>query len=154
MLVRSSVDTPRRILCPVDFSEPSHQALRVAMELARDWRATLVLLHVQERPLWVHEPYVHMPGDVRAETLARVEAQLEQWKLEARQSGVAEVIAKLQHGDPLDRIVAVAREDRDIGLVVLGTHGRSGLKRAFIGSVAERVVRLAPCTVMVVRSRS
>ena len=148
------MDTPRRILCPVDFSDSSHQALRVAAELARDWQATLVVLHVQERPLWMHEPYVHMPGDVRAETLARGEAQLEQWKLDARQNGAPETIANLQHGDPLDRIIAVAREDRDIGLIVLGTHGRTGLKRAMIGSVAERVVRLAPCTVMVVRSRS
>jgi len=147
------VDT-RRILCPIDFSDFSHKALRVAGELARDWHATLVLLHVQDRPLWVHEPYVHMPGDVREQTLARSECQLEEWKLEARQSGAAEVIAKLQHGDPLDRIVATAREDREIDLIVIGTHGRTGLKHALIGSVAERVTRLAPCTVMVVRSRS
>jgi universal stress protein A len=148
------VDPPRRILCPVDFSDASHQALRVAAELARDWHAALVVLHVQDRPLWRHEPYVHMPGDVRAETLARGETQLEEWKLEARQSGAPEVIANLQHGDPLDRIIAVARDDPEIGLIVLGTHGRTGLKRVLIGSVAERVVRLAPCTVMVVRSRS
>jgi nucleotide-binding universal stress UspA family protein len=95
-----------------------------------------------------------MPGDVRAETLARSETQLARWKLDAGQSGAPEVIARLEHGDPLDRIIAVAREDRDIGLIVLGTHGRTGLKRALIGSVAERVARLAPCTVMVMRSRS
>jgi universal stress protein A len=154
MLRQVLVDHPRRILCPVDFSDFSHHALRVAAELARDWQATLVVLHVQERPLWMHEPYVHMPGDVRAETLARGETQLARWRLDAGQSGAPEVIARMEHGDPLDRIIAVAREDRDIGLIVLGTHGRTGLKRALIGSVAERVARLAPCTVMVMRSRS
>jgi nucleotide-binding universal stress UspA family protein len=54
---------------------------------------------------------------------------------------------------PWDEIVGIAREDRAIDLIVLGTHGRTGIRRALIGSVAERVVRHAPCTVMVVGSR-
>jgi nucleotide-binding universal stress UspA family protein len=148
------VDIPRRILCPVDFSDYSHEALRVATELARGWRATLVLLHVEERPLWPHDPYMHLPGSLCEATLARAERQLDEWKREATQREAPDVVAKLVHGDPLDRIIAIAREDVEIGLIVLGTHGRTGLKRALIGSVAERVARLAPCTVMVVRSRA
>lgn len=143
----------RRILCAVDFSECSHAALHAAAERARDAHAMLVLVHVEERPLWKHEPYVHLPGDVRQELLARMETLLDEWKQQARRCGAPEVVTTRKDGVPWEQIVAVAREDPSIDLIILGSHGRTGLSRALIGSVAERVVRHAPCSVTVVRPR-
>lgn len=120
-----------RILCATDFSECARDALRVAAELARKSQATLVLLHVAERE--THE----------------ARAELADWKKEARLRGAAEIVTKLEIGVVWDRIVEAARGDAKIDLIVIGSHGRSG--RAVIGSVAERVLRDAPCTVMVVR---
>lgn len=143
----------RKIMCAVDFSESSHEALFTAAELSKKTQATLVLVHVDEPPLWVNEPYMHLPGDVRQELRVRVETQLEAWKVEARQRGAAAVETSLLSGSPWDRIVAAARQDPTVDVILVGTHGRTGLKRAVIGSVAERVVRHAPCSVVVVRPR-
>jgi nucleotide-binding universal stress UspA family protein len=142
---------PKRILCAVDFSECSHRALHVATEAARKSQAVLVLLHVEDRPLSRSKPYVDLPGDSRQEQLVRAETQLASWKQEAQRRGATEVITKLASGAPWDRIVALARTDTKIDLVVLGTRGRTGLAHAPLGSVAERVMRHAPCSVMVVR---
>jgi len=142
----------KRILCAVDFSEASREALHVAIDRARQEPATLLLLHVQEHPLWVNEPALHLPGDTRKQQLEANEAELEAWRQEALRRGVPEVTARLVNGVAWDAIVAAAREDPTIGLVVVATHGRTGLAHALIGSVAERVVRHAPCSVLVVRA--
>jgi nucleotide-binding universal stress UspA family protein len=86
--------------------------------------------------------------------LAHAKAQLQGWKHDAIQQGVRDVDTMLTEGSAWDRLCAIARDDRSIELVVVGTHGRTGVSRALIGSVAERVVRHAPCSVMVVRSRT
>lgn len=143
----------RRILCAVDFSECSRAALETASALAIRWHATLVLVHVDELPLWVDEPYFHLPGDVRTNLAASTEARLAEWQEDARRIGAKQVETRLETGVPWERIVAAAREDRAIDLVVVGTHGRTGLRRAMIGSVAERVARYAPCDVLIVRPR-
>jgi universal stress protein A len=144
----------RLILCAVDFSQFAHEALRVGVELARERKASLLLVHVEQPPLWMHEPPVHLPGDVRPETLVAAERELVAWKREAELQGVAEVVTRLAQGAPWEQIVAIATAEPDVELVVLGTHGRTGITRALIGSVAERVVRHAPCNVMVVRKRA
>jgi len=143
-----------KVLCAVDFSDGSREALGVAAEYARRWNAVLVLAHVVEQPLWVREPYVHLPGDQRRELLAAAETELAAWRTDACKLGVAEVTTKMPSGAPWERIVELAREDDAIGIIVMGTHGRTGVSRAVIGSVAERVVRHAPCSVLVVRARS
>lgn len=145
---------PKRIVCAVDFSEGSHHALHVAIELARKSQAVLILLHVEERPLWLSEPFVHLPGDLRHEQIVKAERELAAWQLEAQRRGAAEVITRLTSGVPWDRIVSLARSDPRIELVVVGTHGRTGVAHALLGSVAERVVRHSPCSVMVVRPHS
>lgn len=144
----------RLILCAVDFSEFARDALRAAVELARERKVVLLLVHVEQPPLWMHEPPVHLPGDVRAESLVAAERELASWKREAELQGVAEVATRLARGTPWEQIVAIATMEPAVELVVLGTHGRSGIARALIGSVAERVVRHAPCNVMVVRDRA
>jgi universal stress protein A len=141
------------VLCAVDFSESSCVALHTAAELAHKMHARLAIIHVEERPLWTNEPCFHMPGDQRQEFLARTETQLAQWVQEARSHGVSDVTSKLPLGVPWERIVAAARADPTIEWIVVGSHGRTGIKRALLGSVAERVVRHAPCSVVVGRPR-
>lgn len=146
--------TFKKILCAVDFSDPSREALRVAAGLARTSQATLVLVHVWQPPMWTTDAGLQLPSDAMLEARAEEEAELAAWRVEAKQLGAGEVSAKLIRGVAWDEIVGAARADRDIDLIVVGTHGRTGLRRALIGSVAERVVRHAPCNVMVVGSRA
>lgn len=141
------------ILCAVDFSDDSRETLHFAAELARKTQAVLVVVHVDDRPLWINEPYLQMPGDVREDVLARREEQLAQWAQEARQRGAPGTATQLRSGVPWEQIVAAATEDPRIEMIVLGSHGRTGIKRVLLGSVAERVVRHAPCSVLVVRRR-
>jgi nucleotide-binding universal stress UspA family protein len=141
-----------RILCPIDFSPGADEALRLAAGLARDANASLVLLHVQELPTWAFAG--HLAPEVIAQLVEVEETELAKWKRRAAELGAREVATRYLTGAAWDQIVAAARDDREIDLVVMGTRGRTGLSRALLGSVAERVVRHAPCPVMVVRSRA
>jgi nucleotide-binding universal stress UspA family protein len=142
--------TFHKILCPIDFSPSSRAAMHVAAELARDAQAMLVLVHIWEPRAWLASPDV--PGRVVQDIRTQVEGTFAEWKAEARGKGGLEVLGAIHDGVAWDRIVDLAREDPEIDLIAMGTHGR-GLEHAAIGSVAERVVRLAPCAVLVVRPR-
>jgi nucleotide-binding universal stress UspA family protein len=144
--------TFKKILCPVDFSEDSQQAMQVAAELARGSQATLVLLYVWQPKQWMTDYGMQWPNEVLIEAQATEEGKLATYREDAQRLGVPEVATRLMRGEPWDQIVSAAREDPAVDLIVMGTHGRTGLRRALIGSVAERVVRHAPCTVMVVRA--
>ncbi len=143
----------KRILCATDFSDDARDAMQLAAELARQAQAVLVLVHVWQPPLWLTTADYQLPGHVVQDTVDLAERTLETWKTDARKLGASEVVARFLTGTPWDQIVATAREDPRIDLIVMGTHGRTGLRRALIGSVAEKVVRHAPCAVMVVRER-
>ncbi|HEU4729349.1 MAG TPA: universal stress protein [Kofleriaceae bacterium] len=144
--------TFKKILCPVDFSDGAREAMRVATELARASQAPLTLLYVWQAPVWATEYGMHWPSDAILEVQAVEDKKLAAFRAEALELGAPSVAAKLVRGNPWDEIVSAARDDRDIDLIVMGTHGRGGLERALIGSVAERVIRHAPCAVMVVRT--
>ncbi len=141
-----------KIVCPVDFSACSQEALRVAAELARDWSASLILAHVWEPPKWSTGEVMIAPELIQ-DTIDAEEAELENWKSTAKQFGAREVGTRFLTGVAWDSIIALLRDDPAIDLVVMGTHGRTGLKHVLLGSVAEKVVRHAPCAVMVVRER-
>lgn len=143
--------TFKKILCPIDFSEDSQRAIQVAAEIARNSQATLVLLYVWQPLQWMTDYGMQWPNEVLLEAQATEEGKLTAYRADAQRLGAPEVVTRLLRGEPWDQIVSVARDDRAIDLIVMGTHGRTGLRRALIGSVAERVVRHAPCTVMVVR---
>ncbi len=119
------------LLFPTDFSPSSEAAGLVAREMARQWGARLHIVHVA--------PPVTDPADA-AQRLQRLEATLGE--------GVR-VETALLSGRVARRIIAYAR-DKGVGLIVLGTHGRTGVSRLVLGSVAESVVRLAPCLVLTV----
>ena len=145
----------RRILHASDFSPASRPAFRRALDLARANRAGLTLVHVYSTYIpMMGEGYVG-GGQVYDKMIAdiRTDAQRRLGRLvaEARKTGVRAKGLALG-GIPHDRIVRAARSTR-ADLIVLGTHGRTGLGRLFLGSVAARVVTLAPCPVLTVRAK-
>jgi nucleotide-binding universal stress UspA family protein len=136
-----------RILIPTDFSEYSKQASKYACELAGRFTAELHLLHVVQ-PIILSESGGLLPPDVVIGEEGPRKA-LEELK-EPGFDQAARVIREIRTGTPFVEIVRYAR-DNDIDLIVMGTHGRSGLIHALMGSVAEKVVRKAPCPVLTVR---
>lgn len=144
----------KHILVAVDFSPHSAAALGVAADVARRYGANLTLVHVDQP---VADMYLEGMIAYTAPELARMRAELERrleaLRSEVRASGVNEVGARLLAGVPSTEIVNCAREG-GFDLIVLGTHGRTGLAHALIGSVAERIVRTAPCAVLTLKAPS
>lgn len=130
------------ILHPTDFSERSQEALQMACGLARDYGARLILLHVAMPPTLVYAGGVLPPES--DELLARSREQLLQ--LIVPDAGI-NIERRFVEGDPATAILEQA-EAGQVDLIVMGTHGRTGLGRLFMGSVAEEVARRAPCPVL------
>jgi nucleotide-binding universal stress UspA family protein len=138
----------KRILVPHDFSETSAEAVRYAIALARNFDARLFFLHVGHDA--VNQFEVEFPiglegalEDGVRERLLRIVTPLEN----------AELLPEfaVRPGTPATEIVRYA-EDEDIDLIVMGTHGRGFMGHMMMGSVAEKVVRTAPCPVLTVRN--
>jgi len=145
------VPTFKTILCPIDFSDSSRHALTAATELARSSNAALTLAHIWQPPMPLYStPDAAMSGELIQAMVDDAERSLADWAATARAAGVASLQSKMLSGVPWDEIVKLALESH-ADLVVMGTHGRTGLTHALIGSVAEKVVRHAPCAVLVVR---
>jgi len=144
----------RRVVHPTDFSAASGAAFKKAVEMAKADRAELLLVHVLN-------PVMPVPGDgyispkvydeIAASTRAWAGRQLDRLLKKGRAAG-ARVQGVLLEGVPHEQIVRFARSRR-AAVVVMGTHGRSGLAKLFLGSVAGRVVTAAPCPVLTVRGR-
>ena len=141
----------RRILVPTDFSPQSERAWAMARRLARAVEAEIVLLHVfVETPLYSEVPFSgERVSEVFAAARAWIAEHLDQWAAAARGEGLA-VKTLLRTGVPHEDIVATAR-DEGVDLIAIGTHGRGGLNRLMLGSVCDRVIRLASCPVLAVR---
>jgi len=158
----------KRILCPVDLSSFSRDALKLAAEISKSTNATLYLLHVIHNPL----DELYMTSITQADP-----ASIELYRKEpTKRSQLLKTIKEhsqillkqfchnqlqqipkaryiIETGDPFEKIIDVA-EGRRINLIVLATHGRTGIKRLIIGNVAEKVVRHAPCAVLTVRAKT
>lgn len=141
----------QRILCAVDFSDCSAAALRVGAELAKESDATLILVHAFFGPTIAYE----IPHGIE-DMVRRLESEAEQglvdWRRQAESYGATRIETVAIHGQAAEEIVRMAAS-RDIDLIVTGTHGRSSIKHLLLGSVAEKVVRTAPCSVLVARAR-
>ena len=140
-----------KILHPTDFSECATQAEAQAVELASNLDGELVLFQaVVEAPLY-GEGFLNIRESQKVYSAQRrwAEETLEARAAQLRQAGI-KVSWRLQAGVPFEEIVKAAEEEH-VDLIVMGTHGRSGLNRVLLGSVAERVIRLAPCPVLTVR---
>jgi nucleotide-binding universal stress UspA family protein len=141
----------KKILVPIDFSDCSKKALQYALPLASEHEAALTLLYVV--------PPAYGAGEYGGINYAQLEASMRQ----DGEKALAKLAASEVRGDvPADTLVRVGSPSREIietakdlpaDLIVLSTHGRTGLKHVFLGSVAEHVVQRAPCPVFVVRER-
>lgn len=159
------------ILVPVDFSTYSTEALRYAAGIAERFTSSLTVLHVIPRETTtqaiahrlgqVRLPFVeaftqHEPPDTTPEVTEDMVTDLREQAYTALQAFLPTrlttrpVELRVVVGHPFERIIETAVRDK-VGLIVLGTHGRTGLAHAMMGSVAERVVRLAPCPVLTVK---
>jgi nucleotide-binding universal stress UspA family protein len=138
------------ILHPTDFSPRSEQAFQLGCSLARDLGARLIVLHVLERPVIAYTgvamaPPAPPPSEEERSALGE---QLRQVRSPDATVGVEH---RLEAGDPATAILQVAQE-AGCDLIVMATHGRTGLGRMLMGSVAEKVVRNATCPVLPVKT--
>ena len=134
----------KHILVPVDFDDTSDVALAYARSLAKNFGAQLHMLHVMEN-LFL-KPMANDPRDIETGIARRLTDRLTPEERESMRA-----VAVLKKSDtPADEIVKYANEE-PIDLIIIGTHGRSGIKHLLMGSVAEKVVRTAPCPILIVR---
>jgi nucleotide-binding universal stress UspA family protein len=142
-----------KILVPTDFSRHSTEAVLTAADLSRRYEASVTLAYVFE-PVTYALPEGHiMQSPPQLEEMQSVfEQRLVEAKAEARAAGALDVEAKLLTG-PVATEIADYAERGHFDLIVMGTHGRTGLRHLVLGSVAEKVVRVAPCAVLTVRVR-
>jgi universal stress protein A len=141
------------VLVPTDLSPSAEQALDYAIRLARPLNARLILLHViQPDPMAGVDMGVALPATSLQEVEAAVQGSLEAALARVTAAGLtAERV--IRYGIPVQEIVDTARARR-VDLIVMGTHGRTGFLHVLLGSVAEKVIRLAPCSVLVVRGQA
>jgi nucleotide-binding universal stress UspA family protein len=140
----------KRIALPTDFSDPCWTAAQYAFELARRFDAQLDLLHITESTLTaMPSPGSPLPPEVVADTREEAERELRDWHA-SEFDELPAVTREVIRGVPFVEIVRFAKQ-HDVDLIVMGTHGRTGLPHLLIGSVAERVVRKSPCPVLTVR---
>ena len=140
----------KNILVPVDYSHSGDAAIAYAVSLGKEYEAEIHFVHVCEPP-YVDGGFAGTPGadQVPPAEIREAETQLES----IMPSGDVRCRRKVLIGTPADELVGYAK-DNSIDLVVMGTHGRSGLGRLLMGSVAEGVVRRSPCPVLTIKQPS
>jgi len=143
----------KKILCPTDFSENSEHALKYALTLATLSQAELRLFHVVEPITYPQSTELFEPVLDEVELMMKMEAafqtQLED-QVSALKDEYSKITGKIVTGNTFLAIIQAAR-DESVDIIVMGTHGRTGLAHVLIGSVAEKVVREAPCPVLTVK---
>lgn len=153
-MLKAAAATPfriKKILVPIDFSDCSKKALQYAIPLARQHDAEITLLYAISVPSY-------SSGEYGAVDFATVESEMRttgERNLAALVKEIGEDVttrAVVLNGAPTAEIVEFARE-LPADIIIVSTHGRTGLKHVFLGSVAEHVVRQAPCPVLIVRER-
>lgn len=138
----------RRLLVPIDGSPPSNAAVTLAVDLARDQRAQVIFAHATEV---LAEQYAAWEGaaEVPSDPAERIvtKQMLDQARSAATEAGV-DASTTVVHGEVIDAILNLA-EERGVDLIVMGSHGRSGIARALVGSKAEGVMRRSRVPVLI-----
>jgi nucleotide-binding universal stress UspA family protein len=138
------------ILVPVDFSDHSKEALDTAIQIAHLFGSTVHLLHCYHIQTAGISPYgIVLPSGYYADIRAAAEKHLNDWYEMVSNEGIQS--ESILSADSPSLAINLAAEEVEADLIVMGTRGLSGLKHAVLGSVAERVVRLAPCPVLTVK---
>lgn len=143
----------QRILVPTDFSPASRCAIPYARDLARMFGAEVVVVHVLELPHYptLFEGSAMLVPPVDESLRRQLAAQLDKLVEDELRAHGTSARALVRDGAPRHELLAAAREER-ADLVVIATHGYTGLRHVFLGSTAEQVVREAPCPVLTVRA--
>ena len=142
--------TAQHVLVPLDFSAYAEQALDSAIALAQKLQARVTLLHVIQPPAVVNVAGGIWPSSTFLQDLeAAGTRDMEGYLARVTAAGLAGEIV-IVHGVPFQEILDTAKA-RQVDLIIMGTHGRTGLSHVLLGSVAEKVVRLAPCPVLIAR---
>ncbi|MDA1000148.1 MAG: universal stress protein [bacterium] len=149
---------PRKVLIPLDMSEVSPEVLKAGMEIANKWEAAVVALHVAPEPEYLLREMSELEKTqrihetkIKEDEHQRLEDTLSGMLRKAEAGATAKAIV-VWGGDPASDIVQFAGAG-EFDLIVMGTHGRNGVSRMVIGSVAEKVIRTAPCPVFVIREK-
>jgi nucleotide-binding universal stress UspA family protein len=143
---------PHRILVATDFSDTADRALEYALGLAAALGAEVILMHAYEVPVYAFPDGAFLATTEISERLAEAARTALDSAIAARAASKVPLRGVLRTGTPWTEIEAVAKEEK-VDLVVVGTHGRKGIARALLGSVAEKIVRTAPCPVLSVGPR-
>lgn len=141
----------KTILFPTDFSQGARAAMDHAVSLAEDYNAKLVLVYVIQ-DISIAEWYIPSSisaADLVAEMQTSAEKEMEKWAAEAA-AKVKAVEKLVVRGVPFVEIIRTAK-DKNVDMIVIGTHGRTGIDHMLFGSTAEKVVRKAHCPVLTVR---
>jgi len=142
-----------KILVPVDFSNDSAHAVRMGIDIARRYGAALTLLHVYQPiayPMPIGHAFFTQPQLDRL--FESIRNHLDALLVEIRSGGVSQADARLEQGVPATEICESAKQ-MGYDLIVMGTQGRTGIAHFLVGSVAERVIRMAPCPVLTVKTK-
>ncbi len=140
----------RTILVPTDFSPGSQRAIDEALGLARVFDASITLFHVEMPPVYAYTDAPILGVDLLGEIRGRAKAAIDQSATELERQLDRPVVRKVALGAAPHEIVEEAKQG-NYDLIVISTHGYTGVKHFFLGSTAERVIQLAPCRVLTVR---
>ncbi|MFQ5956604.1 MAG: universal stress protein [Candidatus Brocadiales bacterium] len=141
----------KKILCPVDYSVSSSEAMKYAAHIAGGEEAKLYLMHVIDIRSFGHEsPLDFKVPKPAPDTIERIRKELQEDLVHERDGKKVDVEAIVVVGKPVEEILKTA-EEKEVDMIVMGTHGRTGIPHVIIGSVAENVVWKAPCPVLTVR---
>ena len=141
----------KQILVPIDFSAHSTAAFEAAVEIAKAFDSKIHLLHCYQIQPGGISPYgIAIPSGYFAEIRDAASQQLAEWQEEHVPAGISTAASTMSES-PSEAIITTAKEI-EADLIVMGTRGLSGFKHVMLGSVAERIVRLAPCPVMTVHA--
>lgn len=147
---RGTPSSVRKLLCAMDFSEPAEASWKLALDLAAQFEAEVILLHVVPEPIRLAAAYQRGYTPERLVQASIAEARRLLQNLAAQAGGAPpKTTLEVRRGVEFREISAVAREE-GVDLIVMGAHGRTGIAYSPIGSVAERVVGMAPCPVLLV----
>ena len=143
----------KKILCPVDFSDNANHALKYALAFASVYDSEVLLLHVMPPPIYSTADFAgvyELPAAAVQELADTCDTRLKNMAAEVGNDH-AHIATRLVSGTPFLEIIKMAKEE-NTDLIVIGTHGRTGMSHVLIGSVAEKVVRKAPCPVLTVKN--
>ncbi len=143
-----------KILVPTDFSPTAKHALDAAVQIAKKAKAELILLHVTDIPSYLvaGDDYVNTPASFKDFVDEFQTENFKQLQALEKKAAYAKISLKLESGIPIDVITSIAKKEK-VDLIVMGTNGSSGLAEWVVGSVAEKIVRFAPCPVITLNTK-